>query len=66
VGKSGVDEFGSEYGPVASPCEYSNEPSSSIKGGNFLTSWVTVSFSTRTLTMQSVGYLLREQSLYHI
>jgi len=26
-------------------CEYSNEPSDSIEGKNFLTSWATVSFT---------------------
>jgi hypothetical protein len=30
-------------------CEHGNEPSGSIKGGNFLTSWETASFSRRTL-----------------
>jgi hypothetical protein len=34
---------------VVGPCEHCNEASGSIKAGNFLTSWMTVSFSRRTL-----------------
>jgi hypothetical protein len=30
-----VEESGSEYGPVAGSCEQGNEPSGSIKGGDF-------------------------------
>jgi hypothetical protein len=33
-------------GPVAGPCEHGNEPSGSVKSGEFL-AWVTVSFSRR-------------------
>jgi hypothetical protein len=47
---------------VADSCEHSNEPSGSIKGGNFFTSWVTVSFSRRTLLHGSgwlVGWLVQ-------
>jgi len=31
-----MDSCGQEYGPVVGPCEHGNEPSSSIKGGEFL------------------------------
>jgi hypothetical protein len=31
-----MDESGSGKGPVAGCCEHSNEPSGSIKGGEFL------------------------------
>jgi len=41
---------------LAGSCEHNNEPSGSIKGGNFLTSWVTVSFSRRTL-LRSLRYI---------
>jgi hypothetical protein len=34
----GVDASGSGYGPMSACCEYGNEKSGSIKGGNFLTS----------------------------
>jgi hypothetical protein len=34
--------------PVVGPCEHGNEPSGSIKGGEFLDS-VIISFSRRTL-----------------
>jgi hypothetical protein len=36
VGRCGLDSSVSGYGPVAGSCEYSNEPSNSIKGGKFL------------------------------
>jgi hypothetical protein len=32
----GLDESGSCYGPLAGFCERGNEPSGSIKGGEFL------------------------------
>jgi hypothetical protein len=38
VGRCGLDSSGSVQGPVEGPCEYCNEPSGSVKGGNFLTS----------------------------
>jgi len=31
----GLDASGSEQGPVAGRCEHDNEPSGSIKGGEF-------------------------------
>jgi hypothetical protein len=31
-----LDSSGSEQGPVAGSCEYGNEPSGCIKGGEFL------------------------------
>jgi len=49
VGACGLDSSGSGYGPMAGPCKHGNEPSGSIKAKNFLTCWVTVSFSRRTL-----------------
>jgi hypothetical protein len=36
VGRCELDASGSEYGPVAGSCEHGNEPSSSLKGGEFL------------------------------
>ena len=45
----GLDRAGSGWGQVAGTCECGNEPSSSIKLGNFLTSCKPVSFSRRTL-----------------
>jgi hypothetical protein len=36
MGKCGVDSSGSGWGPVAGSCEHGNEPSGSIKGGEFL------------------------------
>jgi len=50
----GLDAPGSGWEPVAGSCEHSNEPSGSIKGQTFLTSWATVGFSSRTL-FQSVS-----------
>jgi len=35
VGRCGLDAPGSEYGPVAGSCEHDNEPSGSLKGGEF-------------------------------
>jgi hypothetical protein len=40
VRKCGLNSSGSGYGPVAASCEHSNEPSVSIKGGEFL-NWMT-------------------------
>jgi hypothetical protein len=36
VGGCGLDSSGSGWGPVAGPHEHDNEPSGSIKGGEFL------------------------------
>jgi hypothetical protein len=36
VAKCGLDASGSGQGPVVRPCEHINEPSSSIKGWEFL------------------------------
>jgi len=36
VGKCGLDTFGSGQGPVAGTSEHGNDPSGSIKGGEFL------------------------------
>jgi hypothetical protein len=36
VGRCGLDASGSGYGPVAGSCKHGNEPSGSIKGGEFL------------------------------
>jgi len=30
-----LDSYDSEYGPVIGSCEHGNEPSGSIKGGDF-------------------------------
>jgi hypothetical protein len=35
-GRCGLDESGTGLGPVADSCEDGNEPSGSIKGGEFL------------------------------
>jgi hypothetical protein len=35
--------------PVVSSCVHGNEPSVSITGGEFLTSWASISFSRRAL-----------------
>jgi hypothetical protein len=35
VGGCGLNSSGSEQGPVASSCEHGNEPSASIKDGEF-------------------------------
>jgi hypothetical protein len=36
MGRRGLDSSGSGQGPVAGCCEHGNEPSGSIKGGEFL------------------------------
>jgi hypothetical protein len=38
VGRCELDASGSGQGPVAGCCEHGNEPSGSIKGGEFLDS----------------------------
>jgi hypothetical protein len=44
-GKCGLNACGCGYGSVAGSCEHSNNKHSDVlKGGNFLTSWATVSF----------------------
>jgi hypothetical protein len=40
VGGCGLDGCGSGLGPVVISCEHGNEPSSSIKPGEFLTVWL--------------------------
>jgi hypothetical protein len=35
VSRCGLDSSGSGEGPVAGSCEHGNEPSGSIKGGEF-------------------------------
>jgi hypothetical protein len=45
----GLDSSGSGYGPVAGSCVYGNETSGSIKAGNLFKSYLTISFSRRTL-----------------
>jgi hypothetical protein len=45
----GLDSSGSEQSPVVGSCEYSNEPSGSIKDGGFLASSVTTGFSKTLL-----------------
>jgi len=36
VGRCGLDSYASKLEPVADPCEHSNEPSGSIKDGDFI------------------------------
>jgi hypothetical protein len=36
VEKCGLDSSGSEQGPTVGSCEHGNEPSGSVKGGEFL------------------------------
>jgi hypothetical protein len=50
-----MDSFGPGRGPVAGFCEDGNEPSSYTKGGEFLTSRATTTFSR--------GAVLHEVSL---
>jgi hypothetical protein len=49
MGKHGVVSSGKSQRQVAGCCEQGNEPSGSIKFGEFLTGWGTISFSRRTL-----------------
>jgi len=35
-GRSGLNSFGSGWGPEVGSCEHNNEPRVSIKGGEFL------------------------------
>jgi hypothetical protein len=35
LGRGGLDASGSGWGPVADCCEHGNEPSGSMKGGEF-------------------------------
>jgi hypothetical protein len=51
---------------LLSSYKHNNEPSGSIKVGNFLTSWVTISFSSTTLIHIVIwleGPLLRSHEL---
>ena len=50
MGRHGQDCSGSAFGQVAGFCECGNEPSCSIKCGEFL-DWVSVSFSGRPCSM---------------
>jgi hypothetical protein len=53
---------------VAGSCGNDNEPSGSIKGGNFLTSLATISFSQRTLfhgTSYNIGSQVASYVLHH-
>jgi hypothetical protein len=49
VGRCGLDASGSGYGPADGPYEHGNETFGLIKAMNFLSSWVTISFSKRSL-----------------
>jgi hypothetical protein len=44
-----MESFGFVLGPVAGSCEHSNEHFDSIKDGEFLTRWATISFLSKTL-----------------
>jgi hypothetical protein len=35
MGKCGLDSTGSGWGPVVGCCEHGNEPSGSVRGGEF-------------------------------
>jgi len=63
VGSCGPDARGSGQGPVTGYCEHDNEPSGSIKGGELLTSWVTIRFS-RSLP-NGVSLYTRTDGLTH-
>jgi hypothetical protein len=52
----GLNSSGLGLGPMVESCEHDNEPSSSIKGRNLLTSWVTVSFCRRILLLELDSY----------
>jgi hypothetical protein len=58
VRSCGLDASGSGWGPVAGCCEHGNEPSGSIKGGEFLTSWATVK-SWRRTALHGVGLSMK-------
>jgi len=51
-----LNASGSGHCPVAGSCEHGNEPSESIKAGNFFTSWASNSLSRRTLLYELIGY----------
>jgi len=44
-----VDSTGSGYEPMVGICEQDNEHSAPTLAGNFLTSWITINFSRKTL-----------------
>jgi hypothetical protein len=48
VGECGLHSSASAQRPFAGSCKHANEVLASIKDGEFLTSWTTVSFSSRT------------------
>jgi hypothetical protein len=56
VGECGLNWSDAGWRPMGGCCKYGNELPVFIKGGNFLTSWVTVGFSTMTL-LQLVIYV---------
>jgi hypothetical protein len=56
----GLDSFGSGYDIAEGSCDHGNEPSGSIKGGNFLTSLATVSFSRRTVPSVDTYHVSRK------
>jgi hypothetical protein len=62
--RHGLDRCGSGHGQVAGTCEYLNEPSGSIKCGEFL-NWLreTVSFSSTLL--HAVSILTWKQEVAH-
>jgi hypothetical protein len=49
MGRCGLDWYSWGYGPVGGSCENGNKPSGFKEVRNFLTSWVTISFSRNTL-----------------
>jgi hypothetical protein len=60
VWRCGLDSNGSQLGTVTSSCEQGNEPSGSIKGRNFFTSWATIIFS-RKILLDTVSSQQKEQ-----
>jgi hypothetical protein len=44
-------------------CEYSNEPFGSIKGGGFLTTWVTINFQGTPCSVDLVAPVLYDQNI---
>jgi hypothetical protein len=50
VGRCGLESYGSEWGTMVGSCEHGNEVLCfKKKTGNSLTTWVTISFSRRTM-----------------
>jgi len=60
-----MDSLGSGQSPVAICCEYDNEPSCSIKDGEFSVSLTTISFSRKTL-LHAVSWWVRHLKQYQI